>query len=137
MRFVRKTHYGQDIDLFEHKGQVFWYALLLIAIVSGPLWLDRFLLGELSLVFIYAVAGIGLMLLVGYTGQVSLGHAAFLAIGAYTHAYLLNHGWPWPAAIAAATALSAPPRRSTKRWTGDGAHSPRTTAIARRRGADA
>ena len=107
MRFVRKTHYGQDIDLFEHKGQVFWYALLLIAIVSGPLWLDRFLLGELSLVFIYAVAGIGLMLLVGYTGQVSLGHAAFLAIGAYTHAYLLNHGWPWPAAIAAATALSA------------------------------
>ena len=106
MRFVRKTHYGQDVDLFEHRGQVFWYGLLALAVVCAPWVLDRFLIGELSLVFIYAIAGIGLMLLVGYTGLVSLGHAAFLAIGAYTHAFLLNLGWPWPLSVTAAVLLS-------------------------------
>ena len=47
------------------------------------------------------------MLLVGYTGLVSLGHAAFLAIGAYTHAYLLNRGVPLPVGLIAATLFSA------------------------------
>ncbi len=107
MRFIRKTHYGQDVDLFKHNGQRFWYGLLALLLLLVPLLLDRFYLGELALVYIYAIAGIGLMLLVGYTGQVSLGHAAFLAIGAYTHAWLLNHGWPFPVALATATVLTA------------------------------
>ncbi len=107
MRFIRKTDYAQDVDLFQHNGQRFWYGLLALVVLVAPLALDRFYLGELALVYIYAIAGIGLMLLVGYTGQVSLGHAAFLAIGAYTHAYLLNHGWPLPLALVAATGLTA------------------------------
>ena len=107
MRFIRKTHYGQDINLFQHNGQRFWYGLLALAVLLAPLALDRFHLGELAFVCIYAIAGVGLMLLVGYTGLVSLGHAAFLAIGAYTHAYLLHQGWPLPLALAAATGLSA------------------------------
>lgn len=107
MRFIRKTHYNQDIDLIQHNGQVLWYGLLALAVFAGPLWLDRFLMGEFALVFIFAIAGIGMMILVGYTGLVSLGHAAFLAIGAYTHAYLLNLGWPLPATMAVATAFSA------------------------------
>ena len=40
------------------------------------------------------------MVLVGYTGLVSLGHAAFLGIGAYAHAYFLQHGVPWVASVA-------------------------------------
>lgn len=107
MRFIRKTHYNQDIQLFKHNGQRFWYGLLAVIVLAAPLWLDRFYLGELSLVFIYAIAGIGLMLLVGYTGLVSLGHAAFLAIGAYTHAYLLTSGWPFLTAIIGAASLTA------------------------------
>ena len=59
------------------------------------------------MVFIYAIAGVGLMLLTGYTGLVSLGHAAFLAIGAYTHAYLLARGWPFLVSIPAATFFTA------------------------------
>ena len=106
MRFIRKTSYAQDIDLFKHNGQRFWYGLLALAVLLAPLGLDRFLLGEMALVYIYAIAGVGLMLLVGYTGQVSLGHAAFLAIGAYCHAWLLNQGWPLPLALAAATGFS-------------------------------
>ena len=107
MRFIFKTRYGQDLDLFKHNGQRLWYCLLLVALLLAPLVLDGFYLGELSFVFIYAIAGIGLMLLVGYTGQVSLGHAAFLAIGAYTHACLLTRGWPLPLALLAGTLLSA------------------------------
>ena len=85
----------QDINLIKHPGHLFWYSLLLIVLFVSPYGMDRFLLGEFSLVFIYAIAGLGLMLLVGYTGLVSLGHAAFLAIGAYTHAYLLHQGVPF------------------------------------------
>ena len=47
-------------------------------------------------VFIYATVGVGLMILTGFTGQASLGHAAFLAIGAYTAAYLQQYNVPFP-----------------------------------------
>ena len=107
MRFVLKTRYDQDVDLFVHNGQRFWYGALILAVLLAPWIMDDFYLGELSLVFIYGIAGIGLMLLVGYTGLVSLGHAAFLAIGAYAHAYLLGHGLPFLVSLAAATLLSA------------------------------
>ncbi len=107
MRFIRKISYLQDIRLFKHEGHVFWYGLLTLTTVSAPFLLDAFYVGELSLVFIYAIAGIGLMLLVGYTGLVSLGHAAFLAIGAYTHAYLLGIGCPFAVSLLCATLFTA------------------------------
>ena len=107
MRFVLKTRYGQDVDLFLHGGQRFWYALLALAAAAAPLALDSFYVGELSLVFIWAIAGVGMMLLVGYTGLVSLGHAAFLASGAYSHAWGLEQGLPLLASLAGATLFSA------------------------------
>lgn len=107
MRFLFKTDYGQDIDLLKHAGDRFWYGLLGALVLVAPLALGAFYLGELTLVMIYAIAGVGLMLLVGYTGQVSLGHAAFLAIGAYIHAILLARGVPFPISVAAAVAVSA------------------------------
>ncbi len=107
MRFIFKTRYSQDINLIKHRGQLFWYALLMLALVLAPTVLDRFYLGELAFVFIYAIAGLGLMLLTGYTGQVSLGHAAFLAIGGYAHAYLLSRGWPFLLALPTAATITA------------------------------
>jgi branched-chain amino acid transport system permease protein len=107
MRFLFKTDYRQDVRLFKHNGQRFWYGLLLAAVMMAPLVLGEFYLGELAMVFIYAIAGIGLMLLVGYTGLVSLGHAAFLAIGAYAHTWFVTHGWPLPLALAKATLITA------------------------------
>ena len=105
MRFTLKTRYGQDVDLFEHNVQRFWYALLAVFVVAAPFLLDDFYTGELALVFFYAIAGIGLMLLVGYTGLVSLGHAAFLAIGAYAHAYFMTEGAPFIVSLVGATAV--------------------------------
>ena len=107
MRFIKKTRYYQDIQLLKHSGQVFWYGLLGLVLLAAPFVLSDFYLGEISFVFIYAIAGIGLMLLTGYTGLVSLGHAAFLAIGAYTHAWLLAQGWPFLLSSITATLFTA------------------------------
>ena len=107
MRFVFETEYRDSLRMFRRPGQRFWYALLAVAVIAAPWGLSTFYVGELTWVFVYAIAGIGLMLLVGYTGLVSLGHSAFLAIGAYTHAILLDQGWPWPLAVLAAVGLSA------------------------------
>ncbi len=106
MRFLFRTTYNKDIDLFQHSGQVLWYGLLALALLAAPLLLDPFYLGELSQVFIYAIAGVGLMLLVGYTGMVSLGHAAFLALGAYAHARLMTWGVPFVPSMLSAALLT-------------------------------
>jgi branched-chain amino acid transport system permease protein len=49
----------------------------------------------------------GLSLLFGYTGQVSLGHASFVGLGAYGSAFLALQGWPWPLALVCGVALAA------------------------------
>jgi branched-chain amino acid transport system permease protein len=51
---------------------------------------------QLTFIGIYAIVCLGLMLLAGFTGQVSLGHAGFLAMGAYTEAYLQGLAGPSP-----------------------------------------
>lgn len=108
MRNIFKTSYVQDIRLFEHGGHVFWYALLLVGVFVAPVVLSEFYVGEMSLVFIYAVAGIGLMILTGYTGLASLGHAAFVGIGAYAHNYFVSKlGIPFPFAMVLAGGVSA------------------------------
>jgi branched-chain amino acid transport system permease protein len=108
MRNIFKTSYVQDIRLFEHGGHVFWYGLLLIAVFALPLVLSPFYVGEAGWVLIWAVAGIGLMLLTGFTGLASLGHAAFLGVGAYAHNYLISKlGVPFPIAMVLAGGISA------------------------------
>src|ERR1700712_1224947 len=55
---------------------------------------------------IYAIAVLGLNLLIGFNGQISLGHSAFFALGAYTAAILMNFGgWPYWATLPVAAAL--------------------------------
>ena len=107
MRFIFKTSYEQDIRLARHGGQVFWYGLLALALIAAPFALPEYWLAQLTFVLIYGIAGLGLMLLAGFTGQFSLGHAAFLGVGAYTQAVLTNAGWPFPLAMACAAALAA------------------------------
>jgi branched-chain amino acid transport system permease protein len=72
----------------------------LIAIACVPLVVtDRYLLRIFTLVGINVVVIAGLALLFGYTGQISLGHAAFVGLGAYGSAYVSMAGWPWPVAL--------------------------------------
>jgi branched-chain amino acid transport system permease protein len=107
MRFIFKTDYEQDIRLAKHGGHVFWYSLLVVAMLLAPWVVSEYLLAQLRLILIYAVVGLGLMLLAGFTGLFSLGHAAFLGVGAYTQAVLTGAGWPFPLALAVSGALSA------------------------------
>ena len=107
MRFVFKTRYEQDIALARHGGHRFWYGLLLALLVAAPWLLSEYALAQLTFVLIYAVVGLGLMLLSGFTGQFSLGHAAFLGVGAYTQAALTGAGVPFVVSLAAAALLAA------------------------------
>jgi branched-chain amino acid transport system permease protein len=58
---------------------------VLVPFLFGP-----YRVGQFTLVLVYAVAALGLNLLVGYGGQISLGHGAFFALGAYTAALLIE-----------------------------------------------
>src|SRR6266536_2226895 len=95
MRAIFKTDYDQDIRLFKHSGYAWSYGALAVAVFLAPLLVGSYLQSQLVFVFIYAIVGVGLLILTGFTGQVSLGHAAFLAIGAYTTAYLQRLGVPF------------------------------------------
>lgn len=107
MRYVFKTSYEQDIRLARHGGHVFWYGLLMALLAAAPLLLPEYLLAQLTFILIYGVVGLGLMLLSGFTGLFSIGHAAFFGVGAYAQAVLTGLGWPFPFALAVGALLSA------------------------------
>ena len=107
MRFLFKTDYDQDLWLLPHGIQKFWYALLLALLLTAPWMLPEYYTAQLTFIMIYGIVGLGLMLLSGYTGLISLGHAAFLAVGAYTEAVLSAQGWPFPLSLGMAALLSS------------------------------
>ena len=102
-----KTNYAQDISLFGNRNAVISYCVLVVVLVLVPFVLGEFYVGELGGVFIFAIAGVGLMLLTGYTGLVNLGQAAFLGIGAYTNAVLMTKGVPFVITLPLAGLVSA------------------------------
>lgn len=80
-------------------------AAVLAVPLFGP---DRYVLKVLTFVGVNTLIVLGLALLFGYAGQVSLGHAAFFGIGAYASAYLTSAlDLPWPIALAAAVIVTA------------------------------
>jgi len=85
----------------------FFPAVFLVAIACAlPFLLPSYAVFEATLVITYAVALLGLNLLTGFNGQISLGHGAFFALGAYTAAVLMEHaGWPYWATLPAAALL--------------------------------
>ena len=76
-------------------------------VVGAPLVIeDDFWMTVLANAGAFAIAGIGLNILTGYAGQVSIGHAAFLTMGGYTVAYLgAEKGWPLPLWLAASAVV--------------------------------
>ena len=72
------------------------YAALLIIGLALPFVLPAFRVFQFTTVIVFAIAVLGLNMLTGYNGQVSLGHSFFFAIGAYTCAILIDtYGWPY------------------------------------------
>ncbi len=86
---VFKTTYAADMALYPlpiAKWTV--AALALIFVVIVPLTMGEYYISILNLIFIAIVGALGLNILVGYTGQISIGHGAFMSVGAYTAANL-------------------------------------------------
>src|SRR5947207_13441428 len=86
---VFKTTYVADMALYPlpiAKWTVAVLALLFVVVI--PLTVHEYYLSILNLVFIAIVGALGLNILVGYTGQISIGHGAFMSVGAYTAANL-------------------------------------------------
>jgi branched-chain amino acid transport system permease protein len=76
------------------------YGLLLLLAVGIPFTFGSYRVGQFTLVLAYAVSVLGLNLLVGYAGQISLGHGAFFALGAYISAILIEKsGFPHLATV--------------------------------------
>ena len=103
-----RTSYAQEQALLRHRADKLWLALLAVAAVATPFILDDFWLSVLTFTAIGAIGAIGLNLLTGFTGQVSLGHAFFVGVGAYSAGYLGgNLGLPVVVWLPAAGLLGA------------------------------
>src|ERR1700676_3219038 len=89
---VFKTSYAPDIALYPlpiAKWAVAAFAGLFILVL--PLALGEYYVSILNLILIAVVGALGLNILVGYTGQISIGHGSFMSVGAYTAANLATH----------------------------------------------
>lgn len=83
-----RATYRADTSFFPTRSdQIIALACLAIALLI-PLFGDAWLVSQLILIGIYGIAALGLNVLVGYTGQISLGHGAFFGFGAFASAYL-------------------------------------------------
>jgi branched-chain amino acid transport system permease protein len=106
---IFKTSYAADMALDPlpiAKWAVAAFAGLFIVIV--PLTLGEYYVSILNLILIAIVGALGLNILVGYTGQISVGHAAFMSVGAYTAANLAVHaGLPFWVTLPAGGAMAA------------------------------
>src|SRR5213596_123613 len=106
---VFKTSYAADMALYPlpiTKWAAAAFAGLFI--VVAPLVLGEYLISILDLILIAVVGALGLNILVGYTGQISIGHGAFMSVGAYTAANLVVHlGAPFWVTIPAGGLMAA------------------------------
>ena len=85
-----KREYYEDVRLLKSGTVVFWFAVLIAGLAIFPLLVPNYYIYMANYMAINVIVAIGLNLLVGYTGQISLGHAGFFAIGAYGTVVLMS-----------------------------------------------
>ena len=89
-----KRSYYEDLRLFDTLPKNLWIAIVVVALTTAPFVSDNYVLYILGYVAINVIVALGRNVLVGYTGQISLGHAGVFAIGAYATVLLSNAGSP-------------------------------------------
>ena len=103
-----KRDYFEDIELFSSGTILFWSVAFLIFLFTLPLYIPSYNIYLFNIIMVNVILAVGLNILVGYTGQISLGHAGFFAIGAYGTALLMMHlHLPFPVALILAGLLAA------------------------------
>ena len=89
------TSYAADMAIFDTRRGRHALAVFLVALFTVPFFATSYWLDVLNRAAIAVIAAMGLNILTGFTGQISLGNAAFLAVGAYATAFLAGHGVPF------------------------------------------
>ncbi len=104
-----KERYEQELTIFETDfGRICLISGIIIFFCSAFLVADSYLLYVINMIGIASIAVIGLNILVGFTGQISLGHGAFFGVGAYAAAILAaDAGFPFWIAVPAAGFITA------------------------------
>lgn len=105
-----KESYLEDEKIFQSVFVKFWLVLLFAVLILFPhLWfVDSYWLYIANLIGFAVIGAVGLNLLTGFTGQISLGHAAFIGVGGYATAILITRlGVPFWFALPAAGLISA------------------------------
>lgn len=78
-----------------------------VVLLALPGLINPYLLFQACLVLVTATAGLGLVLIMGWSGQIVLAQAGFLGVGAYGTTYLVAQGWSWPVAALTAGLIAA------------------------------
>jgi len=103
-----KVSYRADLDIFQTLWIKIWMGILFFILMAFPFLIDRYYVAIVNSAAIAAIGALGLNILIGYTGQVSIGHAAFLAIGAYVSVILTGKcGLPFLVALPLSGVLAA------------------------------
>jgi branched-chain amino acid transport system permease protein len=104
-----KESYGQELTIFETDfGRLATVVGLILLFAVVPFVSGAYTLYIINTIGIFAIAAIGLNLLIGYTGQISLGHGAFFGVGAYSAAILATKvGVPFLIAVPAGGVITA------------------------------
>jgi branched-chain amino acid transport system permease protein len=100
-------NYRTDERIFQTWFVRIWLIAFLIGCAVFPIFGSKYMISTMIEVGIAIIACHGLNLLTGFTGQISLGHAAFLGVGAYTSSILVSHGVPFSVSLACAGAMAA------------------------------
>jgi len=85
---VRNHTYAEDTAIVRTRTQWVLLLALLVFLFTMPAYLNNYWLGVFNLIGITLIAATGLNILIGYCGQLSIGHAGFIAVGAYTSAII-------------------------------------------------
>ena len=83
-----KTSYAADMALYPLPVARWTVAAIALAMCVAPFLLHEYYVSIINLILVATIGALGLNILVGYTGQISIGHAAFMSVGAYTAANL-------------------------------------------------
>src|ERR1700731_5151817 len=86
-----RTSYAADTTIFPTTTSRNMAIAGVVLICFAPPVLSAYWLSSLIQIGIFAIAALGLNILVGFTGQISIGHAAFFLLGAFTSAYISNN----------------------------------------------
>ena len=105
---IHHLSYASELRLRHTRVEKARLVLLIAALAALPWRLDNYWLSIVNIIGIAVIGAVGLNILVGFTGQISLGQGGFLAVGAFTSALLSGRaGWPVPLSVLAAILVTA------------------------------